>query len=66
MDYHEKKRLVTCVRLAPEDAIDLIVLSRKNGITPYKFVEKLILDRIQDYRDNLNTEYDDYSYEEED
>lgn len=59
-DYGDKKRLVTCVKLNKEDAATLEDLARNSGISTYKYVERLIQDRLEEYRDEYDRDYEPY------
>jgi hypothetical protein len=64
-EYSDKKRLVTCVKLVPEDAITLDELARKSGISVYKYVERIIKDRLDEYRDQYDYDDEPYDYPED-
>lgn len=59
-EYGDKKDLITSVRLKPEDAVTLRTLAHNSGISVYKYVERLVLDRLEEYRDEYD--YDNEPY----
>lgn len=53
----EHKTVVTSLRLSDDDKATLEVMARNSNKTLYRFVESAILDMIQDYRDEVDRDY---------
>ena len=64
--FGEKKDLVTTLRLNSADAMLLSEMANNSGVSVYKFVERLVKDTIEDYRDEREKDYDEsYDYPED-
>lgn len=59
----EPKLPVTFVRLTQNEKDILEILARNSHVSIYKYVDRLIHDRLDEYLDNVNNRDDDY-YEE--
>lgn len=54
------KKPVALVRLSTEDRITLETLANLSHVSVYKYIERLIMDRLEEYRDYISDGYDDY------
>lgn len=61
----DPKLPVTVIRLNERDRAVLETLAHNSGVSVYKYVYRIIHDRIDEYRDSILSKYEsDYDYEE--